>query len=144
MVPGGRVLFALVQRWFSTRVTYHSLPFLLAIVLVLIALLPHDGSAAGVLAFALAGLGCSALMPLTISFAQEQLTAMSTAVAGGMIASYQVGYGVAAFGAGPLQQVGIGLPIIFGFTAIAAAGMGGLSMLLVGRRPLPSHLHPRP
>lgn len=43
LVTAGRVLFALVQRWLPTRGTCHLLPFVLA------------------------GLGCSALLPLTLS-----------------------------------------------------------------------------
>ncbi len=85
-------------------VTFHVLPFVLARRFVLIALLPSDSPVLGVLAFGLAGLGCSALLPLSISFAQEQLVTMSSAVAGGIIAFYQLGYGIAAFGAGPLQD----------------------------------------
>jgi hypothetical protein len=38
---------------------------------VVIALLPTGTPAAGIVAFALAGFGCSALLPLTISFGQE-------------------------------------------------------------------------
>jgi hypothetical protein len=91
-----------------------------------------------VLAFGLAGLGCSALLPLTISFGQEQLVVMSASVAGGVIAFYQLGYGVAAFGAGPLQDAGVGLPTIFGFAAVAALVMGGLSFVLAARQPATS------
>jgi hypothetical protein len=84
-------------------------------------------------AFGLAGLGCSALLPLTISFGQGQLV-RSASVAGGVIAFYQVGYGIAAFGAGPLQDAGVGLPAIFGLAAVAAVVMGGLSFVLT-RKP---------
>jgi fucose permease len=137
MVTAGRVLFALVQRWLPTRVTYRLLPFVLAGALVAVALLPRGTPALGVLAFGLAGLGCSALLPLTISFGQEQLV-RSASVAGGVIAFYQVGYGIAAFGAGPLQDAGVGLPAIFGLTAVAAVVMGGLSFVLTARQPAPS------
>jgi hypothetical protein len=41
-----------------------------------------------------------------------------------VIAFYQLGYGLAAFGAGPLQEAGVRLPAIFGFAAIVAAVMG--------------------
>jgi MFS family permease len=92
----------------------------------------------GLLAFGLAGLGCSALLPLTISFGQEQLTVMSASVAGGVIAFYQLGYGIAAFGAGPLQDAGVGLSAIFGLTAVAAVVMGGLSFVVAARQPAPS------
>jgi hypothetical protein len=49
-------------------VTYHGLPFLLAGAFVLIAALPKASPVAAVAAFGLAGLGCSALLPLTISW----------------------------------------------------------------------------
>ena len=143
MVTVGRVLFALVQRWFPTQRTYHLLPFVLAGAFVLIAVLPQGTPALGMLAFGLAGLGCSALLPLTISFGQEQLVVMSASVAGGEIAFYQLGYGIAAFGAGPLQDVGVALPSIFGATAVAAAVMGVLSFALAGRRGAPEAQRPQ-
>jgi len=90
--------------------------------------------------FALAGLGCSALLPLTISFGEEDLTAISAAMAGGVIAFYQAGYGIAAFGVGPLQHAGISLSAIFGFTAFIAAAMGLLSFFVARWRPAPAEL----
>jgi predicted MFS family arabinose efflux permease len=135
MVTVGRVLFAMIARWFPPQRTYHVLPFVLAVMFVVIALLPSGTPGLGILAFALAGFGCSALLPLTISFAQEQLVAMGAAVAGGVIAFYQLGYGIAAFGTGPLVDAGVGLPTLFGFAAIAAVIMGGLSFALARRRP---------
>ena len=98
---------------------------MLAGAFVAIAALPDGGSVAGVLAFGLAGLGCSALLPLTISFAQEDLVAISAATAGLVIAAYQLGYGIAAFGAGPLQDAGVSLPAIFAIGAVAAAVLAG-------------------
>ena len=136
MVTAGRVLFARIEKWLPTTVTYRLLPFVLAGALVAVALLPDGTPALGVLAFGLAGLGCSALLPLTISFGQKQLAVMSASVAGGVIAFYQLGYGIAAFGAGPLQDAGVGLPVIFGFTAAAALVMGGLSFVLAARQPV--------
>jgi hypothetical protein len=104
MVTAGSVLFAAVQRWVPSRVAYHVLPFVLAGSFVFIALLPSGAPALGVIAFGLAGLGCSALLPLTISFGQERLLSMSSSVASGVIACYRVGYGIAAFGIGPLRS----------------------------------------
>jgi fucose permease len=142
MVTVGRVLFAAVQSWVPSRVIYHVLPFGLAGVFVLIALLPDDEPALGVLAFGLAGLGCSALLPLTISFGQEELKAFAAATAGGVIAFYQVGYGIAAFGIGPLLDAGVGLPAIYTASAAVAAGMGLWSFAVARRRPSPASLHP--
>src|SRR4030095_10022530 len=69
MVTVGRVLFASIQRWFPAHRTYHVLPIVLAIAFVAITSLSHGSAAAGVLTFGLAGLACSALLPLPISSA---------------------------------------------------------------------------
>jgi hypothetical protein len=58
-------------------------------------------------------------------------------MAGGVIAFYQLGYGIAVFGVGPLTDSGVSLSRIFGFTAIIAAMMALLS-LVVGRRNPPA------
>ncbi len=144
MVTAGRVLIAAIQRWIPSRAAYHGLPFLLAGAFVLIAVLPKNAPAAAVAAFGLAGIGCSALLPLTISFGQERLADSQGVVAGGVIASYQVGYGIAAFGVGPLSSAGVRLPAIFAAAAVVAAVMGGLSLVVAHRRPSPASLHPRP
>jgi hypothetical protein len=143
-VTAGRVLFAAVSRWLPSRVAYHGLPFLLAGALVLIAVLPRNAPAASVAAFGLAGLGCSALLPLTISIGQEKLAGHQAAVAGGVIACYQVGYGIAAFGVGPLVSAGVRLPVIFGGSAAVAAALGVLSLAVARGRPSPRAVHPRP
>jgi len=130
MVTVGRILFALIERWFPPQLTYRVLPFLLAVMFVIIAVLPSGAPWAGIVSFALAGLGCSALLPLTISFASKQLLTMGASVAGAVIAFYQMGYGIAAFGTGPLVDSGVSLHVLFGFAAIAAVIMGGLSFTL--------------
>jgi hypothetical protein len=144
MVTAGRVVFAAVQRWVPSRVAYHVLPFVLAGSFVFIALLPSGAPALGVIAFGLAGLGCSALLPLTISFGQERLVSMSSSVASGVIACYQVGYGIAAFGIGPLRSAGLTLPEIYGASAAVAVVLGLLSIGVARGRPSPAALHPRP
>jgi predicted MFS family arabinose efflux permease len=137
MVTVGRVLFAAIAKWLPERVTYRILPFVLVATFLLISVLTRPHAAAGIAVFALAGLGCSALLPLTISFGEEDLTAIAAAMAGGVIACYQLGYGIAAFGVGPAKDAGISLSVIFGFTAIVAAVMGLLSFFVVHRRPVP-------
>jgi MFS family permease len=144
MVTVGRIFFARVERSFPTPRTFHLLPFVVAAAFVVTALLPHGSVGLGVLTFALAGLGCSALLPLMISFGQEQLTTMSAFVAGGLIAFYQLGYGIAAFGAGPLQSAGVQLSTIFGLSAVFALVMGLLSFVLARPKHHVHTLHPRP
>jgi len=61
-----------------------------------------------------------------------------------VIAAYQLGFGIAAFGAGPLQDAGVTLPAIFGFAAIAAGVMAVLSFAIVRPAHRTAALHPRP
>ncbi len=135
MVTVGRVLFAAIEAQFPEIRTFRLLPIVAAAALGLAAVLPSGAAPAGLLVFGLAGLGCSALLPLTISFGQRDLVTIGAAVSGLLIASYQVGYGIAAFGFGPLQDLaGVSLSAIFGIAAIAALAMGALSFVIVGRR----------
>jgi MFS family permease len=132
MVTVGRVLFAAIEHRLKPTVTYRILPFVVVIAFGLIASLPFGSVTLGILAFGLAGLGCSALLPLTIGFGQEELTTIVTFTAGGLIAAYQVGYGIAAFGVGPLQDwLQVSLGAIFAFAAIVAAVLGVLSFVVV-------------
>jgi fucose permease len=142
MVTVGRVFFAVARSRLAPRAVYHLLPFVLAGAFVLISLLGGGDGALGIFAFALAGLGCSALLPLTISFGQEELTVLSAGVAGGVIAFYQLGYGIAAFGVGPLRDAGVTLPTIYAFAAGIAAFMGAVSLAVARRRPSPVSVHP--
>ncbi len=90
----------------------------------------------------LAGLGCSALLPLTISFGVKDLTAVSAAMASGVIAFYQLGYGKPAFAVGPLQKAGIACRRSSAAPAFAAAALAILSFVVVrrpaGSRPAPA------
>ena len=143
MVTVGRVLFGLINRWLPARITYHILPFVVVGAFVLVRVLPAHDATAGIAVFGLAGLGCLALLPLTISFGEEELTAVSAAVAGGVIAFYQLGYGIAAFGVGPLQHAGLSLSAIFGGTALVAAALAVLSFVVSpgAARPAPRPGH---
>jgi MFS family permease len=142
MVTVGRLVFAAVQHVVAPTLAYRVLPFFLAGVFVVIALLPDD-PALGIVAFGLAGLGCSALLPLTISFGQEELATFSAAVAGGVIAFYQLGYGIAAFGTGPLLDAGVELSTVYGAAAIVAVAMGLWSFVVAGRPAGQTTLHPQ-
>ena len=57
------------------------------------------------------------------------------------IACYQLGYGIAAFGIGPLRSAGLTLPEIYGASAAVAAVLGLLSVGVARGRPSPSALH---
>ncbi len=136
MVTVGRVLFAAIERWLPEPTVYRLLPFVVALALATTSQLNGGSVVAGVLVFGLAGLGCSALLPLTISFSQRGLAAVAASAAGLIIAFYQVGYGIAAFGVGPLLDLaGISLSALYGVTAIVAVVLGVLAFVVVPRRP---------
>jgi hypothetical protein len=144
MVTVGRVLFAALRRWVPVRLTYHVLPFLLAGAFALISQLADGDTGLGVLAFGFAGLGYSALLPLTIGFGQEEFTTVAAVMTGGITASYQLGFGIAAFGVGPLLDNGVELPTVYALAALVAVAMGLLSFALAGGKRIPASLHPKP
>jgi MFS family permease len=128
------VLFAVIEKSCPPRWTYRALPVVMALAFLATAAAPKQHPLPGILAFGLAGLGCSALLPLVISFAQEELTTMTAAVAGGMIGFYQMGYGIAAFGVGPLQAMaGVSLAGIYRGSVFVALALAALAFLIVGR-----------
>jgi MFS family permease len=89
-VTGGRVLFAAVAGWLPERATYGFLPFVVAAAFIVTALLPKHEPLLGIVAFGIAGLGCSALLPLTLSFGEKALTTIAESVAGRLIALYLI------------------------------------------------------
>jgi hypothetical protein len=135
-VTGGRILFAYVERWLAARWIYRLLPLLLAGAFLLISAVPAAHPFLALASFGLAGIGCSALLPLVISFGQSEFTQIPAFVAGGLIGFYQMGYGVAAFGAGPLLDGKTGSPaLIFEWTSVCALGLAVLAFAIASARP---------
>lgn len=131
MVTLGRIFFSVIARFFSSQRAFCLLPFVIAIAFLIISFLSFGKGVIGVLTFGLAGLGCSALLPLIISFGVQAFPTIHNSVPGNLIAIYLLGYGIAAFGVGSLQQwVGWDLPIMFGLGAILAIILGVLSFLI--------------
>lgn len=138
MVTLGRVGFAALERWLSPPRVYRLLPLVLIASFLLTGSLGRHQAVAGIGVFALAGLGCSAMLPLTISFGELDMTTASAAVAGGVIAFYQAGYGIAAFTVGPLQSAGLNLSQIFTWTSAIAALMLVLAFIVSSRAARPT------
>ncbi|MES1207875.1 MAG: MFS transporter [Pseudomonadota bacterium] len=121
----GRILFAAVERWLHARTTFRLLPWVVAVAFVATSLVPSSSPALGVFTFGLAGLGCSALLPLMISLGRAD------APPGDLIAAYQFGYGLAAFGIAPLHSgAGLGLRTLFGGASGVALALAGLALTL--------------
>jgi len=140
MVTVGRVLVAAISVRVPARLIYLGLPVLLIITFQLASHV--HGELGGILAFGTAGLACSAFLPLSISFGGKEFPGLSAVMAGELIAFYQLGYGVAAFGTGPLRDL-TGLPFstIFAFGSAIAVPLVVLSASIV-RRPFGVGRHP--
>lgn len=131
MVTLGRIFFSVIARFFSSQKTFCLLPFVIAIAFLMITFLSSGNARLGALAFGLAGIGCSALLPLVISFGDQLFPKIETSIAGNLIASYLLGYGIAAFGIGSLQDwIGGSLLTIFGIGTIIAILLGILSFII--------------
>ena len=133
MVTIGRVLFAALSAIVPVRWIYGSLPILLGVAFQAVS--RATSQTAGVLAFGLTGLACSAFLPLSISFGGDEFPKLATMMSGGLIAFYQIGYGVAALGIGSLPDI-TGWPFssLFSYGSAVAAAMAVLTWFLIGRQ----------
>ena len=130
MVTVGRVLIALISQLVPARWIYVALPALSLVVFQLASQVQSE--AGGIIVFGLAGLACSGFLPLSISFAGGEFPRLSAVMAGGLIAFYQLGYGVAAFGIGPLQGLfGLSFSTIFAAGSIVAAPIIVIAWLVI-------------
>lgn len=133
MVTIGRILVGVASKYVAPRWIYVALP-LLILVAGEFAAVAHS-EAAGILAFGLVGLGCSAMLPLSISFAGDEFPQLSATTAGWLIALYQLGYGVAAFGVGPVEEfLGASLSEIFAASGVLALALAGTAAAIVRGR----------
>ena len=140
MLTVGRLLASVASSWAPARSIYLGLPVLTVVALLAVS---RVGTAAGGIgAFGLAGLACSAFLPPTISFGGREFARLTAVVSGELIACYQAGYGIAAFGVGPLQDAtGVPLSAVYASASVVAAAMAVVAILVV-RPPRGSTLGP--
>lgn len=130
MVTIGRVLAAVASPRVPARWIYLGLPMLLVVAFLVVSQVTT--AIGGVLAFGLAGLACSAFLPLSISFGGEEFPRLTAVVSGEIIAFYQVGYGIAAFGTGSLlNATGVPLSTIYAEASLVAGVMIVLAFLVI-------------
>jgi fucose permease len=136
MVTIGRVLFATVSSRATARWIYVGLPILLVAAFQLIS--RSVGETGDIAAFGVAGLACSAFFPLCISLSGQEYPRLAAAIAGGIVAFYQAGYGVAAFGVGPLREsAGLSFQTIYSLGSVVAGAMFVVALAVVIARPIP-------
>jgi FHS family glucose/mannose:H+ symporter-like MFS transporter len=130
MVTVGRVLIAAISRYVPARPIYVGLPVMLIVVFQLASRV--EGELGGIVIFALAGLACSAFLPLSISFGANEFPRLSAVMAGELIAFYQLGYGVAAFGIGPLRDaLGLSFSTIFAAGSLVAGPLALIALFVI-------------
>src|SRR5262249_37352713 len=133
MVTLGRVAIAMISRLVEARLIYAALPIALLLTFQVAAHVPAETG--GIIAFGPAGLARSAFLPLSISFGGKEYPELSAVMAGGLIAFYQLGYGVAAFGIGPLHgPAGVALATIFAAGSLVAVPLVVIAYLITRRR----------
>ena len=103
MVSVGRLVISVLSVWIPSRYVYRTLPVLILFSLFNVAVV--KSSMAGMLAFGLAGLSCSAFFPLTFSFGQKDFESIAERVSGWIMAAYMLGYGLAAYGIGKIVEL---------------------------------------
>lgn len=132
MVTLGRVALAGLARWLPSKWTYIALPFFLAAAFQGVA---HAGGAwSGAVAFGAAGLACSGILPLSLSLAGAEFPKRAATMSGELIAFYQIGYGIAAFGVGPLRErAGVEYATAFSLGSLPAAMLGILAWRIIRR-----------
>jgi len=130
----GRVFFAWFQRFVKDQTIFQISPFIVAAAFGMIFFLSSEEKYWAIAAFGLSGFGCAVLLPLIISFGNAQLKAMVSSIPGLLIAFYLLGYGIAAFGVGPLEKLAnIHLSEVYAIGAILAIILGIMSLFIVRR-----------
>ena len=88
-----------------------------------------------VLAYAAAGFACSAMLPLSLSLAGQEFPRLGATSSGELIAGYQVGYGITAFGVAPLQSLtGISMGGIYLIGAGIAVALAVVARMVTAGR----------
>jgi MFS family permease len=130
-VTVGRLVIALTGSRVRSTTIYVLLPWAIAAALLLV---PSARTAiTGVLVFAFGGFACSGFFPMAVGYGEATFPSFVELAAGWLIAAYQVGYGLAAFGGGTLQSV-VSLASIFRIAAVLGAVMGVLAVPIARRQ----------
>ena len=133
----GRVIVAGLTTKIPATAVYLILPVLIALSSVAVAAAGNGLTA--VLAYAAAGFACSAMLPLSLSLAGQEFPRLGATSSGELIAGYQVGYGITAFGVAPLERItGIGLSGIY----LVGAGVAVVLLVIARMVTAPRAHHP--
>jgi len=130
-VTVGRLLIALVSGKIRSTRIYVVLPWVICGALLLAPTARSAG--AGIALFAFGGLACSGFFPMTVGYGESTFPTIVELATGWLIAAYQLGYGIAAFGAGALQNA-VSLTVIFRLVAVLVVPMAVLAAVIARRQ----------
>lgn len=102
LITLGRMTTVLLSFVVSSRYLYCLLPPIIFVGLIL--LYPSMSEPWLLFSFAVVGLGCSAMLPLTIGFAQERFSSIAPLISGIIIGTYMLGFGLASQGIGLIYE----------------------------------------
>ena len=116
-VTFGRIFIVFLSLQISPRFIYR---FLSIVILLSLGLMHFAGKPdSSMAAFAIAGLGCSAFLPLTISFAEKKFFSSAPFVSGLLISTYMAGFGASSEGIGLLhKETGVSFASLYLWLAI--------------------------
>jgi MFS transporter, FHS family, glucose/mannose:H+ symporter len=134
-VTVGRLVIAAASTRMRSTHIYVVLPWAIGGALLLAPLARSPW--AGIAVFALGGLACSGFFPMTIGYGEATFPDMVELATGWLIAAYQVGYGLAAFGGGALQRV-VTLTTVFRIVAVAMGAAGALALVVARHQRAPT------
>jgi fucose permease len=133
MLMLGRIFSAVISLRFSVRGFFVGMPVLTVLVFLIIPLI--GGNVGNVAVFALGGLACSVMLPLGISFAEQESPDISELVSGWMIAAVMLGIGFGSYGVGLLRDMGgVGFSTIYANSSLIAAVMAAVAFYLMRTR----------
>lgn len=135
----GRVIFAAADRWLTGlwRLACYLVPLVVFGALIAAGVLSSHHEIAVIAVFGLAVAGCSALLPLRMSFHRLDVVAITAALAGGM-AAYQLAYGFMIDGARPHPSPGADVGLLFALASLVGVVMAILAIAAIRNRP-PGH-----
>jgi fucose permease len=141
MVTVGRILFAKVSSERTAPWIYAGLPVVLIGAFQMVS--HASGAVESIVAFGVSGLGCSAFFPLSISLSGQEFPKLAALTSGELVAFYQAGYGVAAFGVGPLRDLaGLSFHVIYSWGSVLGVAMFGVAFAVAQlRRPVYERQH---
>jgi len=118
-VTVGRIFATILSVVMEPKWIYRFIPLLILISAIAIISAVGYGLSAAVMI--IAGLGCSAFLPLTVSFGVQNFKTNPTLASGLIIGTYMMGYGIAAEGIGILHKTeGISFSSLFLIVATLA------------------------